>query len=222
MKVEELDWWQSVKLNSNITITLVPAQHFSARTLWDRNQTLWGGFVISGPSGNVFYSGDTGYGPHFQEIARRFSPIRVALLPIAPFRPSQPGDPTHEYRRIIHMGPDDAVRAHLDLGTRVSIAAHFQVFQLGFDGFHDAVDTLALSLNERNLEPDTFVTPMFGKAISIPPIEDSRLSQIWEDHNLWWIPKEISSAHHGFSEATIPLRRMPPGQIHSRSESAIQ
>ena len=220
--VEELDWWQSVKLNSNITITLVPAQHFSARTLWDRNQTLWGGFVISGPSGNVFYSGDTGYGPHFQEIARRFSPIRVALLPIAPFRPSQPGDPTHEYRRIIHMGPDDAVRAHLDLGTRVSIAAHFQVFQLGFDGFHDAVDTLALSLNERNLEPDTFVTPMFGKAISIPPIEDELPSKTWETHNIWWMPKESSSAQHGFSEATIPLRRMPPGQIHSRSESAIQ
>ena len=89
--VEELDWWQSVRLSSTVTITLVPAQHFSARTLWDRDRTLWGGFVISGPSGNVYYSGDTGYGPHFREIARRFSPIRVAILPIAPFRPPQAG-----------------------------------------------------------------------------------------------------------------------------------
>ncbi len=53
--VDELDWWQSVRLSSNVTITLVPAQHFSARTLWDRDRTLWGGFVISGPSGNVYY-----------------------------------------------------------------------------------------------------------------------------------------------------------------------
>ena len=92
--VDELDWWQSVRLSPDVTITLVPAQHFSSRTLWDRNKTLWGGFVISGPSGNVFYSGDTGYGPHFQEIARRFSPIRVALLPIAPFRPQKTNDTT--------------------------------------------------------------------------------------------------------------------------------
>ena len=63
--VDELDWWQSVRLSEEVTVTLVPAQHFSSRTPWDRNKTLWGGFVISGPSGNVFYSGDTGYGPAF-------------------------------------------------------------------------------------------------------------------------------------------------------------
>ena len=61
-EVDELDWWQSVRLSEGVTVTMVPAQHFSSRLPWDRNKTLWGGFVISGPSGNVYYAGDTGMG----------------------------------------------------------------------------------------------------------------------------------------------------------------
>jgi L-ascorbate metabolism protein UlaG (beta-lactamase superfamily) len=162
--VDERDWWQSVRISPDVTVTLVPAQHFSSRTLWDRNQTLWGGFVVSGPSGNVFYSGDTGYGPHFREIARRFSPIRVALLPISPFRPQQSQEPL-PYSSGVHMGPAEAVQAHVDLGAQVSIAAHFQVFQLGADGFDDAVNKLTSILRERNLRPDTFFAPTPGRVI---------------------------------------------------------
>jgi L-ascorbate metabolism protein UlaG (beta-lactamase superfamily) len=162
---DELDWWQSVRLSPDVTVTLIPAQHFSSRTLWDRNKTLWGGFVVSGPSGNVFHAGDTGYGPHFREIARRFSPIRVALLPIAPFRPQQSKEPIHERHSGVHMGPAEAIQAHLDLGAQLSIAAHFQVFQLGADGFVDAVNELASTLQERDLKPETFITPTPGQAI---------------------------------------------------------
>jgi L-ascorbate metabolism protein UlaG (beta-lactamase superfamily) len=168
--VDELDWWQSVPISSKVTITLVPAQHFSARTLWDRDRALWGGFVISGPSGNVYYAGDTGYGTHFREIARRFSPIRVALLPIAPFRPPQAKESNREYRPVLHIGPAEAVKAHIDLGTQLSIAAHYQVFRLGVEGFDDAVNVLVASLNEHNLKPDTFITPVLGQAIKIAPM----------------------------------------------------
>jgi L-ascorbate metabolism protein UlaG (beta-lactamase superfamily) len=170
--VDELDWWQSVRLTADVTITLVPAQHFSSRTLWDRNRTLWGGFVISGPSGNVFYAGDTGYGPHFKEIARRFSPIRVALLPIAPFRPQQVKQSTPGYRSIVHMGPAEAVKAHLDLGAPPTIAAHFQVFRLGLDGYDDAVNTLASTLREQHLDPNAFIVPVLGQAIKFSPMFD--------------------------------------------------
>jgi L-ascorbate metabolism protein UlaG (beta-lactamase superfamily) len=163
--VDALDWWESVRLSPDVTVTLVPAQHFSSRTLWDRNRTLWGGFVISGPSGNVFHSGDTGYGPHFREVARRFSPIRVALLPISPFRPRQSQDAPSSYYTTIHTGPADAVQAHLDLGAQMSIAGHFQVFQLGTDGFDDAVKELASTLKERHLQPDAFIAPIPGQAI---------------------------------------------------------
>ena len=165
--VDELDWWESVRLSADVTVTLVPAQHFSARTLWDRNKALWGGFVVSGPAGNVFYSGDTGYGPHFREIARRFSPIRMALLPISPYRPRQSKDAPASYYSIVHTGPADAVQAHLDLGARMSVAFHFQVFQLGTDGFDDAVNELAAAVKERDLPPDSFIAPTLGQAIEI-------------------------------------------------------
>jgi len=165
--VDELDWWQEVRVSEEITVTLVPAQHFSARTFWDRNETLWGGFVISGPSGNVYYAGDTGYGPHFREIARRFSPIRVALLPISPFNPRLPGDAPPERRSVMHMGPAEAVQAHEDLGAQKSIAAHFQVFQLGPDGFDDAVNGLASVLKERDVQPGAFFAPTPGRAIEL-------------------------------------------------------
>ncbi|MEI7636906.1 MAG: MBL fold metallo-hydrolase [Syntrophus sp. (in: bacteria)] len=180
--VDELDWWQSVRVSPDVMITLVPAQHFSARTPWDRNQTLWGGFVISGPSGNVFYSGDTGYGPHFREIARRFSPIRVALLPIAPFRPQKTNEPAPGYRLIVHMGPAEAVKAHLDLGEPFTIAAHFQVFRLGIEGFDDAVTILASTLKEHDLKPDTFIAPVFGQSIIMPHLPNVLPSLVFKEH----------------------------------------
>jgi L-ascorbate metabolism protein UlaG (beta-lactamase superfamily) len=166
--VDELDWWQAVRLSPEVVLTLVPAQHFSSRTPWDRNKTLWGGFVISGPAGNVFYAGDTGYGPHFKEIARRFAPIKMAILPISPFRPQQAqGAPQDRYPSV-HMSPAQAIGAHRDLGSELSIAAHFQVFQLGADGFDDAVCELALALKKDNLPPEAFVAVIPGQAISAP------------------------------------------------------
>jgi len=166
--VQELDWWQSVPLAPGITVTLVPAQHFSSRTLWDRNRSLWGGFVVSGPSGNVYFAGDTGYGPHFQEIARRFHPIRFALLPISPYNTQQDKEAPGVRFPGVHMGPAEAVQAHRDLGAEVSIAAHFQVFQLGWDGFDEAVNELEATLVKRNVPVGTFLVPVLGRAVTAP------------------------------------------------------
>lgn len=171
--VDELDWWQSVRLSEEVTVTVVPAQHFSARTPWDRNKTLWGGFVIAGPSGIVFYSGDTGYGPHFREISQRFSPIRVAILPISPFRPRKSNEPSHGHYPVVHMRPSEAVQAHLDLRASFSVAAHFQVFQLGSDGFDDAPNELRSTLLERDLKPDVFIAPPPGHSIRLAAHSDN-------------------------------------------------
>jgi L-ascorbate metabolism protein UlaG (beta-lactamase superfamily) len=156
--VDELDWWQPVRIGPDLTITMVQAQHFSSRGLKDRNKALWGGFVISGPSGNVYFAGDNGYGPHFKEIGRRFSPIEVAIIPISPYQPKSKSKPSATTRMKVHMGPDEAIQTHLDVGARTSIAAHLQTFQLGPDTFYEAVEGLAKSLKEHQLPPEIFIS----------------------------------------------------------------
>ena len=122
--------------------------------------------MITGPSGNVYYAGDTGYGPHFKEIARRFSPIKIALLPISPFRPEQEYGAS-SMGSMVHTGPEEAVQAHIDLGAEVSIAAHYQVFQLGADGYLDAVNGLASALEKRDLKPETFLALGPGRTMEV-------------------------------------------------------
>jgi L-ascorbate metabolism protein UlaG (beta-lactamase superfamily) len=122
-----------------VRVIAVPVQHGSMRGLCDRDATLWAGFVITGPSGRVFFAGDTGYGPHFAEIRQRLGPVRAALLPIGAFRPEEVLAP-------VHMSPRDAVRAHHDLGAATSIGMHFGTFAQADDGEHEPVEALARAL----------------------------------------------------------------------------
>jgi L-ascorbate metabolism protein UlaG (beta-lactamase superfamily) len=165
-QVSELDWWQTVALSEKVTVTFVPAQHFSGRTLWDRNFTLWGGFVLSGPSGTLYFAGDTGYGAFLNDIKRRFPKISVAILPIAPFRPMDPSAQEKEAirKRSIHMNPEEAVQAHRDLGAELSIAAHFQTFQLGREPYDEAPQRVRAALASRKVAESTFIVPEFGRA----------------------------------------------------------
>ncbi|WP_043337819.1 MBL fold metallo-hydrolase [Belnapia moabensis] len=116
----ELDWWQSVEV-AGLRVTYVPAQHFSARTLFDRNRSLWGGFVIEAEGAVVYFAGDSGWCPHFAEIAARFPRIDLALIPIGAYEP-------RFFMRTQHMDPGEAVRAHLALGARRSVGMHFGTF----------------------------------------------------------------------------------------------
>jgi L-ascorbate metabolism protein UlaG (beta-lactamase superfamily) len=125
--VSEMDWWQEESLPDDVTVACVPAQHFSGRGLWDRDATLWCGYVLRGPAGTVYYAGDTGFGRHFEEIAARFGAPRLALLPIGGYLPSW-------FMRPVHLSPEEAVRAHHLLGARTSVAIHFGTFALADDG----------------------------------------------------------------------------------------
>ncbi len=118
----ELDWWQTTEL-AGARVTYVPAQHFSARGLHDRNRSLWGGFVVEAHGAVVYFAGDSGYCPYFADIASRFPRIDLALLPIGAYEPRW-------FMRQHHVNPEEAVQAHLDLQPRRSIGMHFGTFQL--------------------------------------------------------------------------------------------
>ena len=146
--VEELDWWQRAG-TAELPITLTPAQHFSSRTILDRNRALWGGFLIEALGRRILFAGDSGYGAHFREIAARLSPIDVALLPIGAYEPRW-------FMKDIHMNPAEAVQAHLDLGARQSVAMHFGTFQLTPEGIDDPVRELDRALRERGVPAEQF------------------------------------------------------------------
>lgn len=121
-KVTELDWWKSVSLGP-LEITLVPARHWSMRFPWDRNDALWGGFVVRGPEGTVYHSGDTAFFDGFSEIGERLGPIDWAMLPIGAYEPRW-------FMKPQHMGPEDAVEAARLLGARHLVAMHWGTFRL--------------------------------------------------------------------------------------------
>lgn len=124
--VHELDWGESLSLAGS-TIHSVPALHFSARALFDRNRTLWCGYVIEAADRVVYFAGDTGFGNHFASIRERFGAPRLALLPIGAYEPRW-------FMSPVHMAPDEAVRAHQILRAETSIAIHHGTFQLGDEG----------------------------------------------------------------------------------------
>ena len=124
--VEELDWGESVAAG-RATVHGVPAAHFSARGIFDRNRTLWCGFVIEAGERTVYFAGDTGFGDHFARIRERFGAPRLALLPIGAYEPRW-------FMSPVHMSPEQAVEAHEILGAKTSIAIHHGTFQLGDEG----------------------------------------------------------------------------------------
>jgi L-ascorbate metabolism protein UlaG (beta-lactamase superfamily) len=127
--VDELDWGQSLPIGGG-AVHSVPALHFSARAVFDRNRTLWCGYVIEAADGMVYFAGDTAFGSHFARIRERFGAPRLALLPIGAYEPRW-------FMAPIHMAPEEAARAHQILGAGTSIAIHHGTFQLG----DEAIDT---------------------------------------------------------------------------------
>ena len=160
-QVEEIDWWQHAN-TAPLTITLTPAQHFSARGMLDRNRALWGGFLIEAAGRRIFFAADSGYGPHFREIAARLGPFDLALLPIGAYEPRW-------FMKDIHMNPGEAVQAHLDLGARHSIAMHFGTFQLTPEGIDEPVRELTKALRDRGVPPERFRTLDVGESVAVRP-----------------------------------------------------
>lgn len=149
-RVIELDWWQTYS-NDSLSITYTPAAHFSARSLLDRNKSLWGSFVIAGEK-KVYFAADSGAGRHFEEIAAQFAPFDYCFLPIGSYKPE---DVLHP----VHIGPRQAVSLHKLLGAKKSIPIHYGTFQLGDEGWHEPLEDLRRELILQGCSPDSFLFP---------------------------------------------------------------
>jgi len=127
----ELRPWQEIDI-SGTRITATPAKHWGARNIYD----IWRGYVgyvIEAEDATVYVAGDTGYGEHFKEIARRFS-IDIACLPIGAYRPF--------WVRINHLSPSDAIRGFKDLNAHIMIPVHWGTFRLSLERPEDPIKEL--------------------------------------------------------------------------------
>jgi L-ascorbate metabolism protein UlaG (beta-lactamase superfamily) len=160
-QVEELDWWQAAK-TSALPVTLTPAQHFSARSPFDRNRALWGGFVLAVDGARILFAGDTAYAPFFHDIRQRLGPIDLALLPIGAYEPRW-------FMRPVHMNPAEAVQVHLDLEASESVGMHFGTFQLTTEGIDEPLRALDEARRASQIMPSRFRTLAFGESLRLGP-----------------------------------------------------
>jgi L-ascorbate metabolism protein UlaG (beta-lactamase superfamily) len=154
----ELDWWEWIEPAPGLRITYVPAQHWSRRHFWDTNRMLWGGHVIEAQGARAYFAGDTGYPAQFGEIARRLGALDVALLPIGAYEPRW-------FMAPQHLNPEEAVRAHLDLDARLSVAIHFATFCLTDEEFGAPEAALIAARAQYGVREDAFRIPAFGETI---------------------------------------------------------
>jgi L-ascorbate metabolism protein UlaG (beta-lactamase superfamily) len=155
----ELGWWQSTRVR-DVTITFVPAQHWSRRGLTDTNATLWGGFLIEGPSGRVYHAGDSGWFDGFAEIGRRFPRVDAALLPIGAYEPGW-------FMLPQHLNPEQAIDAFEALGARRMYGMHWGTFKLADEPLDEPPARLEAERARRGLAAERVRALAVGETVDL-------------------------------------------------------
>jgi len=152
--VVEMDWWQDFKIGE-ISLSFVPVRHWSARSLFDRFETLWGGFILKGRGKTIFFAGDTGYGEFFKLIKEKYGAPNLSFLPIGAYEPRW-------FMKNAHMNPLESVKAHHDLESKNSVGIHFETFQLTNEAYETPRRDF-LKAWEESERKGLFIAPVFGK-----------------------------------------------------------
>jgi L-ascorbate metabolism protein UlaG (beta-lactamase superfamily) len=158
-QVVERDWWQNHELNG-ITLTAVPARHWSMRTPWDRNRSLWCGWVVEGASRRFWFSGDTGYSDLLLEIPRRLGALDGAAIPIGAYEPRW-------FMRDHHMGPQEAVELWRAIGRPLAIPIHWGVFELADESLDAPPRELRAALSAAGEQESTFRPLRIGQYLAM-------------------------------------------------------
>lgn len=164
----EMEWWQQIHLGmqgQEVKITAVPTQHFSGRGVFDKNTTLWNGFVVdflshSNETKRLYFVGDTGYNKtDFKEIGKVFGSMDLSLIPIGTYVPGKFMDP-------VHIGPEKSVAIHTEVYSRLSIGMHWKTFRLSGEHLEQPPFDLYCALKKRGISPETFRVLAPGQTIN--------------------------------------------------------
>ena len=153
-KVRQLDWWQSAEVGG-VRLVATPAQHFSGRSLSDRNRTLWASWVIQADGLRLFFSGDTGYHADFRTIGERYGPFDLTMVETGAYDPQWPD---------VHMQPEETLQAHRDLRGRTLLPIHNGTFDLALHAWNDPFDRIVQLADAAGLP---VVTPVMGEQVSM-------------------------------------------------------
>jgi len=151
--IEEHDWWDELECEG-LKLACTPARHFSGRSLM-RDVTLWCSWVINGSETKVFFSGDSGYGPHFKEIGAKYGPFDLTMMECGQY---------DERWAAIHMMPEETVQAHLDVKGKVLIPIHWGAFTLAMHDWTDPVERAVKAAKHREAR---ISTPKIGETVLI-------------------------------------------------------
>jgi len=153
-QITEFDWWQEIRLG-NLGLTATPSRHFSGRGILNRDETLWSTWAIAGPHHRVFFGGDTGMFPGFTEIGEKLGPFDITLMPIGAYDLDWP---------YIHLFPEEAVQAHLDLKGKLLLPIHWGTFNLAFHSWREPIERLQSSAVSRHI---LISLPLPGEPVEI-------------------------------------------------------
>lgn len=151
-KIHELAWWDEMMID-NIRLVAAPAQHFSGRSPFDRNTTLWTSYIIHSADQNIYFSGDGGYGPHFKEIGEKYGPFDFAMLECGQYNIRWQEN---------HMLPEEVPQAAIDLGAKVMMPIHWGAFTLALHSWTDPVERVTKKAGELGVP---VATPKIGEPV---------------------------------------------------------
>lgn len=166
-RVYDLDWWEEFKdLPANLTFTATPCQHWSARGLYDRYQTLWAAWHIQIDDFSIWFGGDTGYNDvQFKEIGEKWGEIDLGLIPIGAYAPRW-------FMKAQHVDPDEAIQIHQDINAKQSIGMHWGTFQLTFEPIMEPAERINKAVEDGRLKEDEFITLAVGETLLYEAKED--------------------------------------------------
>lgn len=167
-KISEHSWWDEFVFKG-LTFACTPARHFSGRGLMDRDRSLWCSWVIAGSHNRIYFSGDSGYAPHFQEIGSKYGPFDLTLMESGQY---------DERWSAIHMMPEETVQAHLDVKGALMIPIHWGAFTLALHAWTDPIERVVAAAMKQNIK---LCTPRIGESVVVRSSQYPT-SAWWKEH----------------------------------------